>query len=70
MQVQKWIRIKLFYNEAIKQHYVQLGDYLFPVRVNVALAIRDNEGLVIRTVKELKEIQLYSLDEDKPKEQK
>lgn len=65
---QKQVTIKLFYNEAIQQYYVQMSDYLFMVKANVAYAIRDREGLVIRRAKELKEIQILSgMDDDKEK---
>lgn len=65
MQVTKWVQIKLFYNLSNHTHYVQIGENLFIVKTTVALALQDKEGLEIRHGKELKDIQIMSLEDEK-----
>lgn len=65
MQAQKWVEIKLFYNQSAHQYYVQVGDGLFIVKESIARIISEKEGLEIRQGADLKAVQIMSIEDDK-----
>jgi hypothetical protein len=58
MEVSKQVTLKLFFNLSNRSFYVQINDMLFIVRDTVVSAIQDREGVEIRHVADIKEMQL------------
>jgi hypothetical protein len=64
--VQKQVTLKLFFNLSNRTFYVQIGETCYPVRDTVVTLIQEREGLDIRHVADIKEMQIMSLEDDKP----
>lgn len=66
--IQKQVIIKLFFNLSNRTFYVQIGETIYPVRDSVVTKIQEREGLEIRHVADVKEMQLISIKDKKPSE--
>jgi len=64
--IQKQVIIRLFYNVSNMSSYVQIGETLFITPTKVVEKLRDKEGLEIRHAKDIKEIQLMCIEDNKP----
>ena len=62
---QKQVTIKLFFNRSNQAHYIQLTDTLYMLKTTSALSIADKNGLEIRIVDDIKQMQILSLEDDK-----
>lgn len=63
--IQKQVTIKLFFNRSINQNYIQIGEFLYGIKANVAGVIAEKEGIEIRFGKDIKDIQEMGLEDDK-----
>jgi len=62
MVTEKMVVIKLFYNQSDKSFYVQIGtEMLFIVRDKIAARIQEKEGIEIRHVQSVKDMQTIDL---------
>ena len=61
---QKLVTIKLFYNKAINLNYIQIGEFLYGIKNNVAHVIAEKEELEIRIGSDIKEIKIMSLNDE------
>lgn len=63
MQLKKFVLLKLFFNVSNMTYYVQIGENLYPVKTPVAIRIQEKEGLDIRRVKDIKDMQIVSSED-------